>query len=143
MSVYRIQRETKVVLPELSYQITGILFSTHNALGRFASERQYAIAIARALTEARIPFQQEVEIRFESSIGTFRGNRADFVIDQQLVLELKAKTALEPKDYAQTKRYITALKCRLGMLVNFRSHLLQPRRILNPQFVDSNPLVNS
>ncbi|MBI4434447.1 GxxExxY protein [Candidatus Uhrbacteria bacterium] len=143
MPTYRTQRTTRLVLPELSYQVTGVLFEVHNALGRFASERQYASAIASTLTSANLAFQREVEVRLESPLGSFRGNRVDFVICGVLVLELKAKTALEPKDYAQTKRYITALKCPLGILVNFRARLLQPRRILNPQFVDSNALVDS
>lgn len=143
MKLYRLKQGTTLVLPELSYQINGVLFAVHNALGRFASERQYADAIARTLTDAGIPFRREVDVRFESSLGPFRGNRIDFVINDQIVLELKAKTALEPKDYAQVKRYLTALQCPLGILVNFRSRLLQPRRVLNPQFVDSNPLVDS
>lgn len=143
MTAYRLKHETTLVLPELSYQINGVLFTVHNALGRFASERQYADAIALTLTAANLSFRREVEVRLESSLGSFRGNRVDFVIGDALILELKAKTALEPKDYAQIKRYVTALQCKLGILVNFRARLLQPRRILNPAFVDSNPSVDS
>lgn len=38
----KILRTKKVLFPDLSYQITGILFDIHNELGRFAKEKQYA-----------------------------------------------------------------------------------------------------
>lgn len=45
---------SKLVLPELSYEINGILFKVHNELGRFLNEKQYADAVEKLLKENKI-----------------------------------------------------------------------------------------
>lgn len=58
------------------------------------------------------------------------GNRADFVIENKIIVEFKAKNFIEKEDYYQLKRYLIIRKMQLGLLVNFRDKYIKPRRIL-------------
>jgi GxxExxY protein len=53
---------SKIVYPELSFQITGLLFEVHNDLGRYCREKQYADAIESALKSSGIAFEREKEL---------------------------------------------------------------------------------
>ena len=122
---------SKLIYPELSYKITGILFAVHNELGRFYNEEQYADAIEGYLKNLKMDYEREktLPISFKDEI---KGrNRIDFLIEDKVILELKTKRLLTRDDYYQTKRYLAALNKKLGLLVNFRDKYIKPRRILN------------
>lgn len=115
--------KTKLLYGDLSYEINGILFSVHNELGRFAREKQYADLIEQKLK------QHNIKYRRECPIGD-SGNTIDFIIEDVIILELKAKPFLLNADYDQVQRYLHMCDIHLGILVNFRPKYIQPKRIL-------------
>ena len=116
-------KESKLIYPELSYKITGILFDVHNQLGRYANEKQYCDLIEIKLKYFKIPFKRELSIKNTR-------NRVDFLIDDKIILEVKAKNFILKEDYYQTQRYLQSLDKKLGLLVNFRNRYLKPIRII-------------
>ena len=120
-----------LIYPELSYQITGILFRIHNSLGRFCKERVYADALAKSLTEAGISFVREPLIRPTIQGDNLGDYRPDFVIGDSVIIELKARPIVTKEDYAQLLQYLRFTNKRLGLLVNFRNKFLKPKRIAN------------
>jgi GxxExxY protein len=120
--------KTKLIFGELSYEINGILFAVHNELGRFAREKQYADLIETKLKENKIEYKREL-------IVADSGNVVDFLIEDSLILELKAKPFLLKADYEQVQRYLHVCDLRLGILVNFRTKYLSPKRILGKQYL--------
>jgi GxxExxY protein len=58
-------------------------------------------------------------------------NKVDFVVEDKIVVEIKAKRVIEREDYYQVQRYLVAMNKKLGLLVNFRDKYLRPKRILN------------
>ncbi len=114
---------TKIIYPELSYLITGICFEVHNNKGRFLRERQYGDEIEARLREAGLAYKREYPIK-----GT--GNVVDFIIDNKIILEIKAKRLLEKQDFYQMQRYLQITNLKLGLLVNFRNRYLKPVRII-------------
>lgn len=121
----------KLVYPDLSYKVYGVLFAAHNERGRFCNEKQYADAIEQKLKELKIGYVRELVIP-ESFEGEKLGrNKIDFLIDNKIVLEIKAVRILTKDFYYQTRRYLTACSKKLGILVNFRDRYLHPKRILN------------
>jgi GxxExxY protein len=120
--------EEKVLYPELSYSLTGLLFNVHNELGQFAREKQYGDLIEKKLKELSIKYKREF------SIGS-SGNIVDFVIDDKIVLELKATRTVTGDYYRQVQNYLQQMKLQLGVLVN---KYLKPMRIVNIESIRSN-----
>ena len=119
---------TKVIYPELSYNIVGCLFDVHNELGRFAKEKQYCELLNKLFKEKGLIFEREKQISFEN-VGRFT-NQVDFDINSQIILEIKAKVAITKDDYNQINRYLEVGNRELGILVNFRNKYLKPIRVI-------------
>ncbi|MEK9134859.1 MAG: GxxExxY protein [Patescibacteria group bacterium] len=116
-------KNNKLIYPELSYLITGICFEAHNKLGRYAREKQYGDLLEQKFKEIKIPYKRELRI-FKT------GNTIDFLIDDKILLELKAKPLIVKEDYYQTQRYLQSLNIKLALLINFRNRYLKPNRII-------------
>ena len=122
----------KLIYPELSYKVMGILFKVHNKLGSSRQEKHYQRALEIELLDQKIPFDREKKIKLlykENPIGDYF---LDFVIGGKIILELKAKDFYTSKDINQVISYLKTLGLPLGILVNFRSERLKYRRIINP-----------
>ena len=118
---------SRILFSQLSYQITGLCFKIQNDMGRFCSERQYSDAMELALKQKQIPYYRE----FELNVGGIKGNRVDFLINGQIIVDFKAKKFITKEDYDQMQRYLQCGKLELGLIVNFRNTYLKPKRILN------------
>ncbi len=121
--------DTNLLHKELSYKIVGLAFKVHNSLGRFAKEKQYGDLIKQYLEKEFIPFEREKSL----SLAGLDKNRADFIIDNKIILELKAKDFIYKEDYYQLLRYLSAAKLKLGIIINFRNKYLKPKRIISPE----------
>ncbi len=116
-------KNDKLIYPELSYLVTGICFEVHNVLGRYAREKQYGDLLEIKLKENKIPYKRELTIKNS-------GNNIDFLVDNKIILELKAKPVILKEDYFQIQRYLQALNIKLGLLVNLQNRYLKPVRII-------------
>ena len=115
----------KIILPELSYKINGLLFDVHNAIGRFGREKQYGDLFEARLKENGVSFEREKPLPIEQ-VNNQLTNKADFVIEGVILIEMKAKPTIIKDDYVQTQRYLQAGGYKLGLLVNFRNRYLKP-----------------
>lgn len=120
-----------IVYPELSYKINGILFGVRKNLGQYKNEKQYCDAIEEELKKNSLTYERE-KILPESFDGEQKDrNKIDFLIEDKIILEVKAKPFITTSDYYQTRRYLDSLDKKLGILVNMRKYSLNPKRILN------------
>lgn len=121
-----------LVYPELSYRIVGILFETHKRLGGSFEEKYYQRAVEQLLIKNNIPYRRELkaDITFEDDkIGKYF---LDFLIDDKIIVELKAVPKLLPIHFRQIRSYLKVKKLELGILANFRGGKVVAKRILNP-----------
>ena len=120
-----------ILYEKLSFDVVRICFSVHNKLGRYCNELQYADALEHMLQHNNILYEREKIIPI-SFVGEKHGrNKIDFLIEDTIILEIKAKRIITKEDYFQTRRYLSALNKKLALLINFRSQYIHPKRILN------------
>lgn len=114
---------------DITYRIIGCAMKVHNTLGNGFQEVIYQRCLAIELKKAGINFGREIEqtIYYEGfDVGT---RRADFVVDGQILVELKAIISLEDVHLAQTKNYLTAYNFDKGLLINFGSASMQHKLV--------------
>jgi GxxExxY protein len=125
---------TKLIYPELSYTVQGSFYEVYNELRHLdLSEEGWESALLVALEERGVPArrQAEYELHYKNRrIGRFF---VDIVVDERLLLELKATDELLPIDVSQVITYLKVTGLKLGILVNFGGDELAFRRL--PNFV--------
>ncbi len=120
-----------MISDDLTYKIIGCAMKVHNTLGSGFQEVIYQRCLAIELERAGMDFGREVEhpIFYDGiEVGT---RRADFIVANCVVVELKALTALEDVHLAQAKNYVVAYDFEVGLLINFGAKSLEYRRIFN------------
>lgn len=124
----------KIVQKELSYKIMGILFSVHNQLGNRYQEKYYQRAIEEALKETNLEFKKEIEVDLKFNNKKIGKYFLDFLIENSIVLEIKAVPIFKPRDFTQVLAYLVAINLELGILANFGTDKLTYKRILNSKY---------
>jgi len=115
----------------LTYQIIKCAMQAHNILGNGFQEVIYQRALAIEFHRANLSYQRELEMPihyYGEEIGT---RRVDFLVENQVLVELKALTSLEKVHLAQTLNYLKVYQLEVGLLINFGSPSLQVKRIIN------------
>ena len=118
-----------MVNDDLTYQIIGCAMKVHRSLGAGFQEVIYQRALAIEMESVGIDFGREVEQPVYYHGIEIGSRRADFIVHNRVVVELKALTALEDVHLAQVKNYVAAYGFRLGLLLNFGAQSLEYRRI--------------
>jgi GxxExxY protein len=116
--------QEKIIYKDLSYKINGLFYQVHNQLGRFCREKQYCDLLEKKLIENKIKYKREARIGDS-------GNIVDFIIEDVIVIEVKAKPMIEKIDYYQLQRYLESIGLKLGLLVNFQCRYIKAKRVLN------------
>lgn len=120
-----------MTIEELTYKINGCAMKVHNTLGNGFQEVIYQRCLAIELGRAGLIFAREVEQTIYYDDIEVGKRRADFIIDNKVVVELKAIINLENVHLAQAKNYVVAYKFPIGLLINFGATSLQFKKIYN------------
>jgi GxxExxY protein len=113
-------------LNQLSGEIIDAAIHVHKLLGPGLLESAYQAALAHTLTTKNIPFEKEKTIPVQmDDITITAGYRADFVVDGQIILEIKSVEKLAAIHDAQLLTYMKLGKFSLGILLNFNEKLLK------------------
>lgn len=116
---------------DLCFKINGVLYEIQNRLGKTSNEKQYCDLGELLFAKNKIIFEREKEIPFEFKEGIIKGNKVDFLIENTLLVDFKAKKYITRDDYFQMQRYLNATKLKLGILVNFKNFPLELKRVIN------------
>nr|WP_293302609.1 GxxExxY protein [Allomuricauda sp.] len=103
----------------------------HNELGKGFSEAVYSDALEIELKSNGVPFKKEVKFDI-----IYKGKKlkhhyfADFIVDDKIILELKAVEKISSSHVKQTLNYLAASKMKLGLIINFGEDSLAYKRVL-------------
>ncbi|MBW8771983.1 MAG: GxxExxY protein [Gemmatimonadetes bacterium] len=119
-------------LNALTGRVIGCAIEVHRALGPGFLESLYGEALTHALSEASARYRRELRVGVSFRGAPIGDHRLDLLVEDQVVVELKAVEQLARVHYAQVRSYLRATDLRVGLLLNFESPTLEVRRILNP-----------
>ena len=116
---------------ELTGKIIGCAMKVHSTLGNGFQEVIYQRCLAIEMEKQALGFARELEMTIyyeEIDVGT---RRVDFLVEDKIMVELKAVTKLEDVHLSQALNYLEAYKLETGLLINFGSKSLEFKRVTN------------
>src|SRR5690242_14005880 len=113
----------------LTYKIIGCAMRVHATLGNGFQEVIYQRALAIELKNALISFERELEVPIYYSDEYIGTRRVDFLVENSVMVELKAITQVEDVHLAQGLNYLVAYKLDKGLLINFGAKSLEVKRL--------------
>jgi len=109
----------------LMTRVIGCAVAVHRELGPGLLEGVYRRAMCVELRAQGIPFETEKAIFVHYRGVALPGQRIDLLVDNQLIVELKAVKQFDPVHLAQALSYLKATGLRAGLLINFHRKLLK------------------
>lgn len=117
---------------ELSYKIRGCVFNVANKYGKGFKENIYQKALAEELEKGKMNFEQQKRINIHSfnsgkKLGVYI---PDFIVEDKIILELKATNFTTKNDIDQQLSYLKASIYKIGFLINFCTPKLEIKRLI-------------
>ena len=103
--------------------------NVHNAIGCGFQEVIYQRCLAIEMEKQGLHFEREKEMDIYYSDNNVGTRRVDFLIENEVLVELKALTNLEDVHLAQGKNYLKVFGLARGLLINFGSTSLEFKRL--------------
>lgn len=116
---------------DVTGKIIGCAMKVHSTLGNGFQEVIYQRCVAIEMEKQGLSFARELEmtIHYEGvEVGT---RRVDFLVENKIMVELKALSMLEDVHLAQALNYLEAYKLETGLLINFGARSLEFKRVTN------------
>jgi len=121
----------KLIYPDLSYKMVGILFTVYNDLGYGYQEKYYQRAVSEELKKAKLSYRRERKALIKYRDRIIGRYFIDFVIENKIVVEIKVANSFYKKDINQVLGYLKATGLKLGILFIFTKCSLKFKRIVN------------
>lgn len=119
---------------ELSEKIIGLAMKVHRKLGLGFPEVIYHRALLLEFEQINLPFESEKEhpVFYEGKLIGKR--RVDFLVDEKILIEIKATSILDNVHYNQIQNYLQAFNLEVGLLINFGNQSVQVKRFVNKNY---------
>ena len=119
---------------DVTEAIIGAAICVHRELGPGLLESAYEACLAFELSERKLKIERQKALPLlYRRVQLDCGYRIDLLVENQVVVELKAVENLEPIHEAQLLSYLKLSKCKVGLLINFNVKILRKgiRRLVN------------
>jgi GxxExxY protein len=119
---------------DISYKIIGAAIEIHKNIGPGLLESAYENALMFDLKELGFDVKQQVPMPFiYKDVKLDIGYRLDLVVENKVIIEIKAVEVLVPVHYSQLLTYLKLSGLKLGLLINFNTKTLKENiyRIVN------------
>jgi len=122
--------DDKIVYKDLSYKLVGLAIQVRKELGFGFLEKVYENALMVLLRENGIFAQQQMSIKVQFHGQIIGDYVADILVENSIILELKALDKLLPIHDAQVLNYLKATGIKLAILLNFGKDSLEHKRLV-------------
>ena len=119
---------------EIGKIVVDAAITVHKALGPGLFENVYEIALTHELTKHGLDVERQIPVSIEyDGIKFDEGFRADIIIENKVILELKSIESVNKAHKKQVLTYLRLTGCKLGFLLNFGESLMKDgiERIIN------------
>lgn len=121
---------TEILYKDLSFEIFGAAIEVHRVLGGGFLEAVYQKALAHEFALSGIPFvpQKHLPVSYKDlPVGEYI---ADFIVDEKIIVEIKAVSHFANEHQAQALNYLAATGYKLAILLNFGEKKVAQLRIV-------------
>jgi GxxExxY protein len=115
---------------DLTYQINGAIFEVSRTLGSGFLEKVYENALIIELRKRKIKAENQVPIKVRYKNTVVGEYFADIIVQDKVILELKAIEHLSKLHEAQILNYLKATGIQVGLLVNFKHPKAEIKRFV-------------
>lgn len=125
------KEDEKFLYKDLTYKIIGLAMEVHNELGSGFLEKVYENAFMIQFKNNNISAiqQKQLKVCFKNEIvGEYI---ADIVVEEKIILEIKAVDSICDSHRGQILNYLKATKHKVGYLINFGNKKLEYERFIN------------
>ena len=125
---------TKLTENEIARIVVDASYQVHQTLGPGLLESVYEVIVAHELRKRGLIIERQVPVTIVwDNIQFEEGFRADLLVDQKVIVEVKSKEQVHPVDKKQVLTHLRLTNKRLGLLINFGEELIKDgiSRIVN------------
>jgi GxxExxY protein len=115
----------------LTEKIIGAAFTVGNTLGAGFLEKVYENSLAHELRKGGLKAEQQSPIKVYYDKAIVGDYAADLIVEQSVLVELKAVRSFDDIHFAQCMNYLKATGLKVCLLINFGSSKVQIKRIVN------------
>jgi GxxExxY protein len=119
---------------KIATEIIACAIRVHRALGPGLLEKAYQECLLHELTKSGLKVEKEKLVTFiYDEVKIDCGYRIDLLVEDKVIIELKAVEDISDVHLAQTLTYVKLSNCKLGLIINFNVSLLKQgiKRIIN------------
>ena len=119
---------------DIAKKVMDVAFAIHRDLGPGLMETVYEVVLAKQLNDMGLTTERQVSVPIKYGEITFdEGFRADLIVENKIIVELKSVERLQAVHSKQLLTYLRLTGMRLGLLINFGENLLKNgfKRVVN------------
>ena len=123
---------TEAEILELIETVRQTAYALHVYLGNGYLEKVYENALKNRLEKKGVHVKTQAPLKVYDEDGSVIGDyQADMLVEDSLIVELKATKTIAPEHYAQTMNYLKTTGLKFALLINFGSYKFEVRRIIS------------
>ena len=115
---------------ELTYKIRGAVFEVSRQLGSGFLEKVYEKALMIELKHIGLICENQFQILVKYKCQSIGDYFADIIVENKIILEIKAQENIRPEHKAQLLNYLKATEMKIGLLINFTHPKAQIERFV-------------
>ena len=120
-----------MISDEKTFKIIGICMDIHNSITYGLSEKVYQEILELELTLQNIPFEREKTFKITEKGHILKQTyKADFIVYNNIVIELKSLGGINDEHIGQTLNYMGLIKGKIGLIINFGLPKLEYKRVI-------------